>query len=317
MNRRRWFIILVILIPIVVFFFFAMSPRVYQREVIIPYSLLKVREQLTVPANIAKWYYPFSSSGVTGAGYEESHLQRLISGEYSLQLNETKQVGAYYTAGRSNRVKNFLFTITTDSIGAESKVILTYKSSPLSKWLGKNDLEVHAEKSLQQLKERMEDSKAMYGFEIQNEPVVDTAFLFKTKTVKLSERSQGMKQLFDELLKYAQDRKIDHNGVKIFYSQRRGVDELELYAGIGVNQYVITEATDPVQFKRMPAGKNLLSAFYQGPYGKVHEAYEALNEFKTDHRLISMAIPFEKFLGSDYSFTDSQTVQLKVYYPIF
>jgi len=67
----------------------------------------------------------------------------------------------------------------------------------------------------------------------------------------------------------------------------------------------------------MPVGKNLLEASYQGPFGEAHKAYRALESFKTDHNLSSMAIPFQKFLSDGYDFADDQTVQLKVYYPIF
>ena len=67
----------------------------------------------------------------------------------------------------------------------------------------------------------------------------------------------------------------------------------------------------------MPFGKNLLVANYHGPYGEVHKAYTALENFKADHRLSSMAIPYQKFLQEGYDFSDDEIVQMKVYYPVF
>ena len=69
--------------------------------------------------------------------------------------------------------------------------------------------------------------------------------------------------------------------------------------------------------KKMPFGKNLLVANYHGPYGEVHKAYTALENFKADHRLSSMAIPYQKFLQEGYDFSDDEIVQMKVYYPVF
>ena len=67
----------------------------------------------------------------------------------------------------------------------------------------------------------------------------------------------------------------------------------------------------------MPFGKNLLMAVYQGPYGEISKAFTALENFKADHKLSSMAIPYQKFLSEGFDFSDSQIVQMKVYYPIF
>jgi len=50
---------------------------------------------------------------------------------------------------------------------------------------------------------------------------------------------------------------------------------------------------------------------------QAEKAYKALEEYKKDHNLVSMAIPFQKFMGDGYDFDDNQIVQLKVYYPVF
>ena len=43
----------------------------------------------------------------------------------------------------------------------------------------------------------------------------------------------------------------------------------------------------------------------------------AADMLPSDHRLSSMAIPYQKFLQEGYDFSDDEIVQMKVYYPVF
>jgi hypothetical protein len=54
-----------------------------------------------------------------------------------------------------------------------------------------------------------------------------------------------------------------------------------------------------------------------GPYGKTKELYSVLEEYKRNNNLVSMAIPFQKFLSEGYGFADSQVVKTRISYPVF
>src|SRR5687768_7218377 len=154
MKKNKFVALIVILIVVALFAYASLVPRIYRAQVEVPYPLMKVYEQITLPANISKWYYPFSTLGVTGATYEDTALLKISSGEYSLQLNPTTTAGASYTTSKNNRKKNFLFTVIPDSSQTGSKVVLTYKSTLLRNLLGKNELDNNAKKSLEDLKSR-------------------------------------------------------------------------------------------------------------------------------------------------------------------
>jgi effector-binding domain-containing protein len=119
------------------------------------------------------------------------------------------------------------------------------------------------------------------------------------------------------LISYAEKRDAGYNGTRIFYAVPYGTEQIMLFASIGVTNRINIPESEEIQYKKMPFGKNLLMATYQGPYGEVSKVYTALENFKSDHKLSSMAIPYQKFLSEGYDFSDEEVVQMKVYYPIF
>jgi hypothetical protein len=123
-------------------------------------------------------------------------------------------------------------------------------------------------------------------------------------------------KLYDELISYADKRHAGYNGVRIFYSQPVSKDSIELFAGIGVTVYTPTKPDDDIQYKMMPYGKKLLALEYEGTYGNSRKMFDILEQFKRDHNMVSMAIPFQKFLTNGYGFSDSQIVRTRVCYPV-
>ena len=66
----------------------------------------------------------------------------------------------------------------------------------------------------------------------------------------------------------------------------------------------------------MPAKGHLLTAFYQGRFGDVNNVMAALEQFKSDNKMTTMAIPFIKLITEGIDFDDSQIIQAKAYAPI-
>lgn len=286
------------------------------KQIAIPFSMYRCGEQLNKAAALAKWYLPFSENNnviITDSG----KLQVLKLNDYTIDIQEPTPFGAVIRSSKGKNSKLFSFTVGTDSGSVQSSIIkLTYKSPLFNQWFGKSELERDAEKSLESLNTYMTDTKRFYGFEIQFVTVEDTSFLFSRLTVPVTEKRSGIVKLFDKLIAFADNKKSGYNGTRILYTAVSG-NEITLFAGIGVSTEVLTKVGDDIEYKRMPFGKNLLATSYQGPFGKSFKAFEALNLFKADQQLSSMAIPYQRIMSDGYDFSDEQMVQLKVYYPIF
>jgi effector-binding domain-containing protein len=309
---------IVILLLAVIVFYVGFVPKTYEHTISLPYSMSKTGEQLNNPTNLVKWYLPFAGNdSLQQSGKNGSNVE-LTSGDYTLRVAEPSSIGSVLEAGYNGKRKQFLFNTSSDSGDLDvCDVKLVYKSTLFSHWTDKGGLEKNARQSLENLKNYMEDTRRFYGFEIEQTTVADTAFIFLSTTVPLSEKRVATKKLFEELIAYAEQKNGGYNGTRIFYSVPYGKDQTMLFASIGVSNMIVTPAGSPIQYKRMPFGKNLIAANYQGPYRDIKKAYEALENFKADHKLSSMAIPYQKFISEGYDFADDQVVQMKVYYPIF
>jgi hypothetical protein len=313
--KKRVFISLAIILATIAGLLFLYPVRV-KKTIVVPYSMFKSGEQLNNAKNIVKWFSPFKISD-TAAISKSEKKQSITSGGYSAEVSSITMFSSVITAAYKGNKKAFAFVSLADSTQSfASTVTLTYSTNLFSKWFSKSTLEKNAEESMEKLKEYMTDTKRFYGFDIQEEPVADTAFLFSRTVVPVNERRAATKKLFEQLINFAEKNNAGYTGNRIYYTLKAG-NEITIFASIGVSNYIETTGDAVIQYKKMPLGKRLISTTYQGPLNQSTKAFTALELFKADHNLTSMAIPFQKFLSDGYDFEDNQIVQLKVYYPVY
>ncbi len=311
MRKRLVWLVLAIVLLAALIFYTVFFQQTFKSETRVPFTMFKVAEQFSRPALVAKWYVPFSTTDV------DSTVNRLQNGESSLEIINETLVTALLRAQKGNHTREFHLIAAPDSaLPKETIISLAYRNTLFREWFQKDELVKNAQLSISNLKDYMEDPKRLYGYDIQVTNVADTAFLFTTATVPISEKRKTIRELFEKLIDYAAKRDAGYTGVRIMYSQVSN-NEITLYTSIGVSNKIYISPDEPFQYKLMPFGKKLLEANYQGLFGDVDKVYQALETFKTDHNLITMAIPFQKFMNDGYDFGDSQLVQMKVYYPIF
>ena len=312
--KRLLAIISILLIGAAAWFVF-FRPITVIREVTVPYSIWRVGEQVNNLGSIRQWFSPFAGEQLTIAA--DTSSGKLQSGEYSLSLENRSVFNAVIRISRNKQSALVAYSALSDS-GAvrDSRIQLRYHSTLGKKWFGESELIKLARQNLENLRDYMTDTKRFYGYEIQEMKVEDTAFLFSRITLPVANKRKGMVDLFSKLIAFAEKNNAGYNGTRIFYSMQSGND-ITLFAGIGVTNAVQTAPLSDVEYKRMPYGKNMLVTSYQGPFGESKKAFEAMELFKTDHRLSSMAIPYQKFLSDGYDFADDQVVQLKIFYPVF
>ncbi len=316
MNKKAVIVIVLVLVTGLSFWGLTVKQRV-DKKVTIPYSMQKIHEQLSIPENMINWYFPFAGIDTLQQKITTTSKRIDASGSY-LEIANQSIAGSGIIAGNKKEKKVFIFTILPDTTNIiQCDVQLSYNTTLFRKLFGGGSLEKEAVKSLESLKAYMEDSRRLYGFQIERETVTDTSFLFNRRTVPLSEKQAGTKKLFEDLIHYAEKNNLGYTGTRIFYTMNSSGNHVTLYASIGISKSFENKIGNEFEYKAMPAGKNLLVAVYQGRFGDVYKVYEALEQYKSDYLLSSMAIPFQKFMNDGYDFAEDQVVQLKVYYPIF
>jgi hypothetical protein len=279
-SKWKWILISVLTLLAIAFL---IVPEKKELVVRVRLPLERVMLEFEDTARLVKWYAPYQSKA------------------YALEDGKTNPL---------------FFVVSPDTTDSKvTKIIFRYEASRLP--IPGDDLSESAAQSLQRLEEWMGTTEYVYGHKIVMTTVTDSSFLFQTRVVDSNQESAEAKKIFDELIAYAEKRNAHYNGVRIYYTQSPKKGLTAIYASIGVDTYTPTGPDENIQYKMMPYGKKLLVMDYEGPFVQTKEMYRILEDYKRDNSLVSMAIPFQKFLSPGYGFADTQVVKTRISYPVF
>ena len=92
---------------------------------------------------------------------------------------------------------------------------------------------------------------------------------------------------------------------------------MHLYASIGITSNIENiPLAGQFALRRMPYQRNLIIADYEGPFGKINELFTAMEQYRTDNSMTSMAIPFIKFTTDSIDFDDTKIIKVKGFFPV-
>ena len=307
MNR---FFLLVLVVVIFVFFGFALTQKTEQSYTVkVDLPAMKALEYFSDTSKISHWMVPFTREAI----YKDD---KLILGQDTLVILRLSAYSIDFRRTNHDGSLDFTMTVVPDKDSAsQSYFHLTY-ILPRWKNIAGSNLGTDAKSSLDSLKQFLSNPVKLYGFKINPGHVTDTTFLFAKKTIDKKDFAPESKALFDMLIKEAGKRGVVYTGVRIFHFQDNG-DKRTIFASIGINKSIVTKETDSVSLKKMPYNLNLLTIDYNGTYKDIAQAYQAMYDYKTDNRYVTMAIPFQKYLDPGYGYSDSDQVHILLCYPVF
>ncbi|MFM1794242.1 MAG: hypothetical protein RL642_627 [Bacteroidota bacterium] len=277
---------------------FALVPSQKELVVKVPLPIERVMLEFEQMDKIDQWYAPKKEQG------------------YTLTVEKANPFEFIFVNSKDNKTTPLHIVVSPDTTDSKlTKIVYRYEQYRLP--IPGDDLAEAVAVSLTDLGEKLKTTTYVYGHTILTTTVTDSSFLFQSKIVPKSMEAEETKKIFDELIDYANKRGADYNGVRIFYTQRVSNEEVALFASVGVNKYTPTGPEEKIQYKMMPYGKKLLILDYEGSYGKAKELFSVLEDYKRYNTLVSMAIPFIKYMSPGYGFTDSQVVKTRISYPVF
>jgi hypothetical protein len=277
---------------------YALVPSQKELVVKVPLPIERVMIEFEQMDKIDQWYVPKKEQG------------------YALAIEKANPFEFIFVNTKDNKTTPLHIVVSPDTTDSKlTKIVFRYEQSRLP--IPGDDLAAAAAQSLSSLGEMLKTTTYVYGHNILTTTVTDSSFLFQSKVVAKTKEAEETKKIFDELIDYANKRGAEYNGVRIFYTQRISNDEVALFASVGVNKYTPTGPDEKIQYKMMPYGKKLLILDYEGPYGKAKELFSVLEDYKRYNTLVSMAIPFIKYMSPGYGFADSQVVKTRISYPVF
>ncbi|MEN9951751.1 MAG: hypothetical protein RLZZ520_19 [Bacteroidota bacterium] len=271
-----------------------------QKELVVkvPLPIERVMMEFEMMEKVDQWYTPKKQDG------------------YALTIEKANPFEFIFVNTKADKTTPLHIVVSPDTTDSKlTKIVYRYEQSRLP--IPGDDLAASVATSLNNLGEMLKTTTYVYGHNILTTTVTDSSFLFQTKVVAKVNETAETKMIFDELIAYAEKRNAGYNGVRIFYTQRVNNEEVALFASVGVNNYTPTGPEEKIQYKMMPYGKKLLILDYEGPYSKSKELFTVLEDYKRYNTMVSMAIPFVKYVSPGYGFADSQIVKVRVSYPVF
>ncbi len=311
---KKKILILVLGLGIAFILYATLVTSVHHKNILIKVPVVRVQYQLSSAKSISKWYLPFATQDTVAI--KITGKDKLASDADSLRITRLTGLSAWYKVSNNNATKDIVFDMISDTAGY-TNITLRYESNLWNIIAGANPIITNAEKSLVHLKEYFEDTKKMYGYEMEVVEVTDTSFLFTSKIVATHLKKEALKSGYESLIKYAKEKNMDYSGTRIFYSSAYGNDSAHLFMSIGINNTTNASITGEYTLKKMPYKGRLLSAYYQGSFGNALKPITAMEQFKTDNGLTSMAIPFIKIITEGVDFDDAQIIQARAYYPVY
>ena len=311
--KKKILFVLFILVSIFILYAVLVSD-VYYKEIKISAAVPVIHREISSLNRIAKWFNPFASADTSSNKIIKQ--DRLEYENIILKITNITGYSTTFQVVENNKSKNILYDVMPDT-GHFNKVIVTYKTTLWNEFFKTGKTVKHAEKSLEDLKDYMGDAKKMYGSEVEMISVSDTAFLFSSEVVPIQSKKAAFKNLYKSLIQFAEQKDLDYNGVRIFYILPFGKDSLHLFTSIGITNTGNAPLSGSFILKRMPYMGRLLMTYYQGSFDKVDTALHALEQFKSDNGMNSMAIPFIKLITEGIEFDDSQIIQARAMYPVY
>ena len=312
MKKRVTVIIICLFTSFMIYAIFV--THVYHREIKVNVSVSLATQQFSSLRNISRWYLPFASADTLN--FKIIRKDKLDYANQTLRLSKLTGLSAWFEVGEKAQSRTVLFSVAADTAGT-SVFSLQYESSLWNKLFPGNSIIENAEKSLQSLKDYFADTKKMYGYQMEMTTVTDTAFLFTSKVVAGNTKKEAFNQSFSSLIQYAKEKEMGYTGVRIFYISPFGNDSIHLFTSIGITNIRGGGLNETFSLKKMPFKGRLLSAYYQGSFSNLNSVISAMNQFKSDNGLTTMAIPFVKLITSGVEFDDFQVIQAKAFFPVF
>jgi effector-binding domain-containing protein len=287
-------------------------------EIHVEANFFNVLEQLNYPFNWTKWQpslqQVFYKDSVNGR-IKNDTLHSAFSIEIPGHIFYVKKVTPLTFAVQEKTPDNlsvYAITVVSTTLPNRTNVVTTRRISLFNYIFGNNKRNAAAV-TANNLKAFLESPTAYYGFPLRIENVVDTNVVVTKKIVATREQQQQLQGMYYNLSAFIQQHHLIAMQPKIASLKIISNDSTEIMAGIPVNKTAPSSAD--IQCVKMPKGRMLVGE-YGGIYNKRAGLTNAMEKYIHDHTMVSVAVPYEKYLNDSIPATDTSIVKLKMYYPV-
>lgn len=220
--------------------------------------------------------------------------------------------------GLGNITSQILVTLSAnDSIFLSWQAPVASAKNPIARiqlLSEKNRLVADMMHILYNLRQLMEQPKALYGFDMEPGMMTDSILLTHSFESVDSPSVQTIYQKIAQLQHYADTNEAIATNAPMLSIRKPAAAQIYLVQiALPVNKWLPSKG--PIQVKRMVLGKKL-ACMVQGPATRIGKAYQAMRQYINDYSLAVPAIPYELLLN-DRRTTDSSQWKTRVIFPVY
>lgn len=207
--------------------------------------------------------------------------------------------------------------LNKDSVLLEWRSVIESGSSPFARINAyneaghlKNDIGI----LLTQLKAFLEKTENIYGTPVIKTKVTDTLLIVTLEKFTSTPSTEQVYQLIDRVKAHAKKEHVPETGYPMLHVLQTGDTRFETMVALPVGR--APGEYGGVSIRRMVPGNILVTEIKGGPW-TIKQAFRQLQNYVTDHKIVSPAKPFESLVTDRRSEADTTKWVTKIYYPIF
>ena len=178
-----------------------------------------------------------------------------------------------------------------------------------------NATEKNMNKILQSMKAFLEKTKNIYGFEINRTLVTDSVLISIRRSFGHSPNVQEIDAMIQDLRKYiVQNNAVEKNSPMLNVLK---FDSSHYEAMTAIPVDLALPRTNEFAPKFLLKGGNILEARIQGGPTTIENGLKELENYRSDYKLISPAIPFQLLVTDRAKEADTTKWITRLYYPVF
>jgi hypothetical protein len=208
-------------------------------------------------------------------------------------------------------VKNDIMTISWHA----EQVTSSHPFTRFSRYRQASATEKNMKEILKTMKEFLEQTKNTYGLEIKETLVTDSVLISVRRSFEHYPTVQEIDAMIRDLRKYiAQNNALERNSPMLNVLR---IDSLNYESMCAIAVDKALPVTNEFAPKFLLKGGNILEAQVQGGPHTIENSLVQLENYRSDFRYTSPAIPFQLLVTDRMKETDTTKWITKLYYPVF
>lgn len=265
-------------------------------------------------SNLLKWWPKGEDSAI------KQNPDSLIHDGFVFKIRSRFYNGLIIEIASGGFVTNSTMTVSPqdgNTILINWATVLRSGSNPLRRLrynVMQADLSEAMDEILNSLRDYLGKTMNIYGIEIQEQKVKDTLLVTTSAILKDPNNLPEIYLMINKLRTHLSKYGAKETNAPMLNLYKTGDDGNETMVAIPVDKEV--PQAPGIHFKRMIDGNILVTEVHGGPY-TVNKAFIELENYVSDYRMVSPAIPFISMLTDRIKEPDTTRWITRIYYPVF